>query len=163
MKKLLVIFLTVVFSFGTALSESEFSSYPLGSYTIVLPSDWSTTYNSSISILSNHPMSNGNYDHILTAVLMSLGDPIDDDAQFEALCDLIVDEYDISISVDDDLIIDEDRVYVWTGIFHLNEAAGAIYCHDDTALVVIHMTYGLSEDERFEFEKNIVSQIVVTE
>ena len=163
MKKLLVCVLVLVLISCAALAESETSCFPLGDYEIHLPDDWSTTYNSRTSILSSHQLPNKNYDHILTAMLMSDAGPVDSDALYTALCDLIIDEFDITVSLEENVETDGDRVYVWSGLHQTTEAAGAVYCHGKDALIVVHRSYGLNEQERLDYEKALAEQIEIAE
>ena len=163
MKKLLVCILVLALIGCAALCESEWTQYPLGDFNMSLPVDWTTTYNSQISILSSHELPNGNFDHILTAMLMSLGDPIEDDEQLAALYNLISDEFEIEATIEDEITINDDQAVVWSGTHKGNDAAGIIYCHGDTAVIIIHMIYGLSPEERLDYEKNIAAQITVGE
>lgn len=163
MKKLLACVLALVLIGCAACAESETSCFPLGDYEIHLPADWSTTYNSRNSILSSHELPNKNYDHILTAMLMSDAGPVDSDVLYNALCDLVVDEYDITVSLEEDVEINEDRVYVWSGLHQTTEAAGAVYCHGKDVLIVVHRSYGLDEQERLDYEKALVEQVAIGE
>ena len=158
MKKLIAI-LAALLLIGSAIAEAPPSCYPLGYYEIRLSREWETTYNSNISILTKHQMPNHNYDHILTAVLMPLGDPIEDDYFYGALCDLITSQHDITANLEEDLEINGDRVYLWSGYHKDTEGAGAIYCHGDTALIVIHVSYSLDEQERLDYERALMAQI----
>ena len=163
MKKLLVCILALILISSAALAESETACYPLGDYDVYLPAEWSTTYNSHTSILSCHQMKNRNYDHVLTAILMNNAGPITSDALYNALCDLITDEFDITVRLDEDMEIEGDRVYLWSGFRQTTEAAGAIYCHGKDVLIVVHASYGLDEQERLDYERALVEQITIAE
>jgi len=163
MKKLIAILAALLLIGSAALADVPPSCYPLGYYEIRLPRDWDTSYNSDISILTKHQMPNKNYDHILTAVLMGLGDPIEDDYFYGALCDLITSQHDITANLEEDMEINGDRVYLWSGYHKDTEGAGAIYCHGDTALIVIHVSYGLDEQERLDYERALIAQITTTD
>lgn len=157
-KKLILVLMALALLGSSAMAE-EWTSYELGCFSIDLPSDWETSYNSDISILSFKQMSNGNYSNILTAMLMSFDNPIDNDEFYEQLYALIFDEFGISNTEGTDILLNAERAYIWSGIKDGNNATGLIYAHSPTALIIVHLDIEPDYDTRLAYMFTIAQHI----
>ena len=158
----LILALLLIGSAVSAIAEDiEWETFPVGGFSVSVPAEWTTTYNSPISILSYKENSPGYYSDMLTAVTST--SLVEGEEEFNAYCDLIYEQMEFDVDGTEDITMNGEPARLWYGRKANYDATGIIYCHGSATIIVVHIKYDTPLEERLDFMRDFASRITPAE